>query len=143
MTMQRIARRVLVLAVVFASPLSVSAHDHNASCDAKNIDTSKMSPEDKQAMLTKCKEQLRAENCGITGVDLSMMSADDQKAMKEGCVKKMKQMGCDMKGVDMSKVSVADTQKMMDQCHDKLVNDKVKQAPKSLSAPAAAPAPKA
>lgn len=140
--MQRIAQRVvLVLAVVFASPFSVSAHDHDASCDAKNMDTSKMSPEDKQAMLAKCKEQLRAENCGITGVDMSMMSADDQKAMKEGCVKKMTQMGCDMKGVDVSKVSVADTQKMMDQCHEKLFP--VKTPPKSLSAPAAAPAPKA
>ncbi len=142
--MHRIARRVvLVLAVVFASPFSVSAHDHDASCDAKNMDTSKMSPEDKQAMLTKCKEQLRAENCGITGVDMSMMSADDQKTMKDACVAKMTQMGCDMKGVDMSKLSATDTQKMMDQCHERLVNDKVKQAPKSLSAPAAAPAPKA
>jgi hypothetical protein len=142
--MQRNAQRiVLVLAVVFVSPFSVSAHDHDASCDAKNMDTSKMSPEDKQAMLTKCKEQLRAENCGITGVDMSMMSADDQKAMKEGCIKKMTQMGCDMKGIDVAKLSVAGTQKMMDQCHAHLVNDKVKQAPKSLSVPEAAPAPKA
>lgn len=138
--MQRFAQRLVpVAAFLFASALSVSAHDHDAGCDMQNMDMSKMSSEDKQAMREKCAAQLRAENCGINGVDMSMMSTADQNAMKESCVDKMKQMGCDVKGIDLSKISAADTQKLMDQCHDKLV----KSASKPTAAPVAAPAPKA
>ncbi len=137
--MEWFARRVvLVLAFVFATPSLAATHDHDVSCDTTKTDVSKLSPEDKQAWLTKCTDQLRAENCGISGVDMSMISTDDQKAMKESCVVKMKHMGCDMKGVDVSKISATDAQKLMDQCHDKLVQP----AAKSTSAPAALPTPK-
>ncbi len=136
----RFARRGVLALFVLALPISALAVGHDPTCDKQNIDASKLSRDDKAALLEKCTAQLRAEDCGIGGVDLSMMSAADQKAMKEGCVDKMKAMGCDLKRVDLSKISVAETQKMMDQCHDKLFGAPATPAPKS---PAAAPAPKA
>ena len=66
--MQWFARRVvLILAFVFAASSLAATHDHDASCDKTKMDMSKMSPDAKEAWLTKCTTQLRAENCGWHG----------------------------------------------------------------------------